>query len=158
MYIWKMGEFICKNTWYITTSLDTMHRHKGFWMFIWKTFSTCRARMSGLVCVNLFSLHVRRIACFCFKCIFFFLSGFSFRDTDDSQDRKGREGTIHFHQLTSIEIFICNFTCEMTITYFYSQCFCLPDCYSIRFTTLSNYHLIDSLMMQCLFVYLMNWF
>ena len=35
---------------------------------------------------------------------------------------------------------------------------CLADCYSMRFTTLSNYHLIDWLMMQCLFVYLKNWF
>ena len=54
---------------------------------------------------------------------FFFLSGFSFTDTDDSQDSRGRERTIfiplyHFHPLTNIQIFICNFACEMTITYF----------------------------------------
>ena len=30
----------------------------------------------------------------------------------------------------------------MTITYFYYH-LCLPDCYSMRFNTLSNYHLID---------------
>ena len=42
---------------------------------------------------------------------------------------------------------------------------CLPDCHSMRLTTLSNYHfdwlidwLIDWLMMECLFVYFMNWF
>ena len=29
---------------------------------------------------------------------------------------------------------------------------------TMRFTTLSNYHLSDWLMMQCLFVYLMNWY
>ena len=38
--------------------------------------------------------------------VFLFLSGFSFRDTDNL-DSRGREGT-----------FICNFACEMTITYF----------------------------------------
>ena len=35
---------------------------------------------------------------------------------------------------------------------------CLPDYYSMRFTMFPNYHLIAWLMMQCLFVYLMNWF
>ena len=54
---------------------------------------------------------------------FFFLSGFSFTDTDDSQDRRGRGGSsfiplYHFHPLTNIQTFICNFACEMTITYF----------------------------------------
>ena len=29
---------------------------------------------------------------------------------------------------------------------------CLPDCYSMRFTTQSNYHLIEWLVMQCLFI------
>ena len=53
----------------------------------------------------------------------FFLSGFFFIDTDDSQDSRGREGPsfiplYHFHPLTNIETFICNFACEMTITYF----------------------------------------
>ena len=56
-----------------------------------------------------------------------FLSGFSFTDTDDSQDSRGREWTIlytiwntlyHFHPLTNLETFIYNFACEMTITYF----------------------------------------
>ena len=32
---------------------------------------------------------------------FFFLSGFSFTDTDNSQDSRGREGTILFHSTTS---------------------------------------------------------
>ena len=31
--------------------------------------------------------------------IFFFLSGFSFTDTDDSQDSRGREGTIFYSTL-----------------------------------------------------------
>ena len=33
--------------------------------------------------------------------LFFFLSGFSFTDTDNSQDSRGREGTILFHSTTS---------------------------------------------------------
>ena len=42
---------------------------------------------------------------------FFFLSGFSFTDTDDSQDSRGREGQsfiplYHFHPLTNIDTFI----------------------------------------------------
>ena len=45
--------------------------------------------------------------------IYFFLSGFSFTDTDDSQDSRGREGTIfylyQFHPLTNIQALICNF-------------------------------------------------
>ena len=54
------------------------------------------------------------------KTLFFFLSGFSFTDTDDSQDCRGREGRpsfiplYHFHPLTNIQTFICNFACEMT--------------------------------------------
>ena len=55
--------------------------------------------------------------------IVFFVSGFSFIDTDDWQDSRGREGTIFysmlpFPPLTNIQTFICNFACEMTITYF----------------------------------------
>ena len=55
--------------------------------------------------------------------IFFFLSGFSFKDTGDSQDSRGREGTsfipfYHFLLITNIQTFICNFAYEMTTTYF----------------------------------------
>ena len=52
----------------------------------------------------------------------------------------------HFHPLTNIQTFICNFAREMTITHFWSQHLYLPDCYSMsqaRLTTLSNYYLID---------------
>ena len=51
-------------------------------------------------------------------------SGFSFTDTDDSQDSKGKEGTICYstlplyHPLTNIYTFICDYACEMTVTYF----------------------------------------
>ena len=50
--------------------------------------------------------------------MFFFLSGFSFMDTDDLQDSRGRGGQFfvplyHFHPLTNIQTLICNFACEM---------------------------------------------
>ena len=52
-------------------------------------------------------------------CLFFFLSRFSFTDTDKS---KGRGPFFiplyHFHPLTNIQTFICNFAREMTIAYF----------------------------------------
>ena len=51
-----------------------------------------------------------------------FLLGLTFTDTDDSQDSRGRRGPsflplYHFHPLTNIQKFICNFTCYMTNTY-----------------------------------------
>ena len=54
---------------------------------------------------------------------FFFLPGYSFTDTDDSQNSGGREGTIFYstlpsHPLTNIQTFIYNFVSETTITYF----------------------------------------
>ena len=44
-------------------------------------------------------------------------------DTANSKDSKGREGTFfiplyHFHPLTNIQTFTCNFAHEATITYF----------------------------------------
>ena len=42
------------------------------------------------------------------------------------------------------------------LSHIFNRNACLPDCYSIRYTTLSNYHLSDWLMMHCLFVYLMT--
>ena len=55
---------------------------------------------------------------------FFFISGFSFKNTDDSQDSKGRKGppnifssTLPLQSYTEIQIFICIFQCEMAITY-----------------------------------------
>ena len=80
----------------------------------------------------------------------FFLSGFSFTVTDDSTHRTAGKGRgsffislYHFHRFTNIQTFICNFAFEMTITYFQLHRLYLPDCYSMKFTTLSNYHLID---------------
>ena len=94
---------------------------------------------------------------------FFFYQGFLSQTlTNHGTTGEGRGPSFiphyHFHPLTNIKTVIFNFGCEITITYFYSQCLCLADCYSMRLTTLSNYHLIDWLMIQCLFVRLMNWF
>ena len=88
---------------------------------------------------------------------FFFLSGFSSQTlTIHRTAAEGREPSFiplyHFHPLTNIETFICNFACEMTTRIFYrKKKLCLPDYYSMRFTTLSNYNLSDWLMVQCLF-------
>ena len=80
----------------------------------------------------------------------FFLSGFSFTDTDDSQDSRRREGTIFYstlplppaHEHSDINLqLLCMWD---TITYFQLHRLYLPDCYSMRFTTLLNYHLIVS--------------
>ena len=83
----------------------------------------------------------------------FFLSRFFFTDTDDSQDTRGRKGTIFYFTLSPPSTqehwtFIYKFECDMTIRYFWLYRLCLPDCYSMRFTTLSNYHLSDWFMMQ----------
>ena len=47
----------------------------------------------------------------------FFLSVFSFTDTDDSQDSRGREGTTFYSTLplppAHKHSHICNFACEM---------------------------------------------
>ena len=72
----------------------------------------------------------------------FFLSGFSFTDTEDSQDSRGREGTIFY------------FTLPIPPAHkhsdIYSQLWMWDDYHTffiaplmMRFTTISNYHLID---------------
>ena len=57
------------------------------------------------------------------QCDFFFLPEFSFTDTEIHRTAgEGRGPSFiplyHFHPLMNIETFICNFACEMTITYF----------------------------------------
>ena len=76
----------------------------------------------------------------------FYLSGFSFTDTDNSQQEKGGDHFL-FHSATS--------TCSQTFRHLFVTLHArwlshilialllLPDCYSMRFTTLSNYHLIN---------------
>ena len=113
---------------------------------------------------------------------FLFLSGFSFTDTEDSQDGRGREETIFYstlppppaHKHLGIYLFYStlslppahkhlgiylNFAFEMTITYFSSHHLFLPGCYSMSFSTLSNYHFIWLMMWHYfLFIYLMIWY
>ena len=47
----------------------------------------------------------------------------------------------YFYLLTNIETFICNFACDLNITYFKLKRLCLPN--SVKFMTLSNDHFID---------------
>ena len=78
----------------------------------------------------------------------FFLSGFSFTDTDNSQDNRGREGTIFYSTLqrSGIYLRLCtrdDYHIYLRFHIFKLQRFYLPDCYSMRLSTLSNYYLID---------------
>ena len=93
---------------------------------------------------------------------FFFYQGFLSRTLTTHRTAGEERGPsfiplYHSHPLTSIQTFICNFACEMTITYF--NRLYLPDCYSMRFTTLSNYHLVGWWCdVTFLFAYVMIWF
>ena len=79
---------------------------------------------------------------------FFFLSGFSFTDTDNSQDSRGREGTILFHSTTSIRWRTFRHLFATLHVKWLSHIFIRNACiyhttYSMRFTALPNYYLID---------------
>ena len=92
--------------------------------------------------------------------LFFFLSQFSF--TDDSQDSRGREGTIFYSTLPLLP--------AHEHWDIYLQLYMWDDYNGFLIATLvftrllldELYHLIDLpfdwLMMQRLFIYLMNWF
>ena len=75
-------------------------------------FAKFKFKLERLITKNHFS--------YIYEYIYFFLSGISFADTDNSQTSREREGILlyHFHPLTNMQTFICNFACEMTITYF----------------------------------------
>ena len=85
---------------------------------------------------------IEKCSCYIGFLLIFFLSKFFFTDTDDSQDSRRREGTIFFstlslppaheHSVIYLQLCMCN------DYHMFS-----PDCYSMRFTTLSNYHFID---------------
>ena len=67
----------------------------------------------------------------CSQCIlvFFFFQGFlsqtlTIHRTAGEERGPSFISLYHFHPLTNIETFICNFACEMTITYFQSQRLC----------------------------------
>ena len=79
------------------------------------------------------------------KLIYFFLSGFSFTDTDDSQDSRVKEGTIFFplynlHPLTNVQKFTCSSASKMTASYFQSQCM-LDGCQSNLHVMLKQFFL-----------------
>ena len=59
----------------------------------------------------------------------------------------------HFHPLMNIQTFICNFACEMTIHIFNRNACIYQTATRWYFTTLSNYHLFDWLMMWSLFLF-----
>ena len=85
---------------------------------------------------------------------FFFLSDFSFMDTDDSQDNRWREGTILYSTITSTRSWTFRNLLATLHVRWLSHAFNRTACnYSIRFATLSNYHLIDWLMVRCLFLF-----
>ena len=102
--------------------------------------------------------------------LIFFLSGFSFTDTDDSQYSKGTEGTIFYftlplppaHEYWEIYLQLCmwdDYHVFLIATLVFTRLL-LGEIYhlvELPFDWLIDW-LIDYLMMQCLFVYLMNWF
>ena len=102
----------------------------------------------------------------CFKKVkeikYFFSIRVFFTDTDNSQDSRGREATIFYSILLHPpahkhwDIYLQLRMWDDYHIFLIAQHLYLPDCYSMRFTTLSNYHWSDWLMMQCLFVYLMK--
>ena len=49
--------------------------------------------------VSVYHRSIRILATELYNSLFFFLSGFSFTGTDDSQDSRGREGTIFYSTL-----------------------------------------------------------
>ena len=57
----------------------------------------------------------------------------------------------HFHPLMNIQTFICNFACENTIHIFNRNACIYQTATQWYFTTLSNYHLFDWLMMWSYF-------
>ena len=80
----------------------------------------------------------------------FFLSGLSFTDTDNSQDSRGREGAIFYSTLSlppaheHSDIYLQLWTWDGYHMFLIAALvFTMLHCYSMRFTTLSNYYLID---------------
>ena len=77
----------------------------------------------------------------------FFLSGVFFHGHWQFTGQQGKEEDhLLFHSITFRHSrtfrHIFQLCMSMTITHFWLHCLHLPDCYLIRFTTLSNYHSI----------------
>ena len=111
----------------------------------------------GGCCVNMDVFFTQEITCkntcfFCFVFVFvFFLSWFSFTDIDDSQDSRRREGGDHllFHSTTSTRsrtfryLFATLHVRWLSHIFNHTASIYQTTYYSMWFTTLSNYHLID---------------
>ena len=84
------------------------------------------------------------VTVFFFFSFFFFYQRFPSRTLTTHRTAEERR-RIYFiplnniHPHTNIQTFICNFPCEMTITYFWSHRLYLPHCYSMRFSSSPNY-------------------
>ena len=90
--------------------------------------------------------------------IFFFYQGFLSRTRMIHRTAGEGRGPFfiplyHFHPLMNIQTFICNFACEMTIHIFNRNACIYQTATRWYFTTLSNYHLFDWLMMWSLFLF-----
>ena len=91
------------------------------------------------LCVTSFSAHIQRLFRRWFNLenlINFFSVRVSFHRHWRFTGQQGKGGDHLFLSTTStssrtIPIFICNFACEMTTTYFYSHRLQLSDCYSM---------------------------
>ena len=80
--------------------------------------------------------------------IFFFYQGFLSRTLTTHRTAGEGRGPFfislyHFHPLTNIQTFICNFACEMTTHIFNRNACIYQTATHWDFPTLSNYHLID---------------
>ena len=99
--------------------------NQGYWITYLNQYVTADCSVPFLAITILHAFSKTATSLFSFH--YFFISRFSFKDTDSSQDCRGRKETIFiplypFHPLTNIQKFICNFACEMTTTYFKSHC------------------------------------
>ena len=136
-----------KYVWFCLISIVWLHcSHKTEKFWFWKSLeyltsdltsdvNTSHGKMSGFVSFSFFAFTLViklknfdfenkwNTLIFFYKKDFFFLSGFSSQTlTIHRTAGEGRGPSFiplyHFHPLTNIETFICNFACEMTITYF----------------------------------------
>ena len=91
--------------------------------------------------------------------VFFFYQGFPHRHWRFT-GQQGKGGNHHlFYSTTSTRSRTLRHLFATLHVKWLSRIFNRNACVcQTRFTTLSNYHLSDWLMMQCLFVYLMNWY
>ena len=96
--------------------------------------------------------------------LLFFLSGFSFTDSDNSREKRGREGN-HLYPTLPLppahehsNIYFATLHVRL-LSHISNRTACISSCYSMRFTTLSNHYLVDCWCdVDFFFVYLLIWF